>query len=595
MNINNGKTGNVNIPGALHSTGGDGDGQVGGVVAYAGDVYDETLGKNQKEINQTLLSRGSDSDVIAIALNDLNEKVEDQERVTSSALNDLSDKTDNLNKDVENLEKITSSSLNDLNIKVEEQEKVTSSSLNDLNEKVDNLDNNESIIASSLNDLNDKVDNLKDSESVISSSLNDLNDRLKVIRETDDKIEFVGKKVIQKTNITAQLRNFNSSDLDDFIPSYVSVEKSYFGDNFTPEMEESLISEIRQMPEEQFDNIKVYENNQLNLSDSLSNYSGINLYKEKNGEELNYFEVIPSHSKLFLFIPGYTSNSLFIENLPYCSDNSEIPLATLEKETGDFYIEGISDSLQKTIKDNELATASALTDLEDNLQNLNLDFKNNLKVDNEGNLVVHEIGTYETETTTDSGFHLSNDYFKIYYALTYDPNSSTTVQLEGYTQESLRQLLIQQNLINPDYYYYVVLGEDEGYGYLTNSEFFSPNNHDVGFSKFTSIEINETDVEFSDYIEKFNSDGSFAYIVIGLETELSNEDLLDVTMTYEHNPEFDKYISKINLDNGKLYLLGIGDYTARNPSNGVLSIQEVIASLISRIETLEAQISGENS
>ena len=46
MNINNGKTGNVNIPGPLHSTGGDGDGQVGGVVAYAGDVYDETLGKN---------------------------------------------------------------------------------------------------------------------------------------------------------------------------------------------------------------------------------------------------------------------------------------------------------------------------------------------------------------------------------------------------------------------------------------------------------------------------------------------------------------------------------------------------------------------
>lgn len=54
MNINNGKTGNVNIPGALHSTGGDGDGQVGGVVAYAGDVYDETLGKNQAEINATI-------------------------------------------------------------------------------------------------------------------------------------------------------------------------------------------------------------------------------------------------------------------------------------------------------------------------------------------------------------------------------------------------------------------------------------------------------------------------------------------------------------------------------------------------------------
>ena len=72
MNINNGKTGNVNIPGALHSTGGDGDGQVGGVVAYAGDVYDEILGKNQKEINQTLLDGSGDSNVIAVALNDLN-------------------------------------------------------------------------------------------------------------------------------------------------------------------------------------------------------------------------------------------------------------------------------------------------------------------------------------------------------------------------------------------------------------------------------------------------------------------------------------------------------------------------------------------
>lgn len=177
MNINNGKTGNVNIPGALHSTGGDGDGQVGGVVAYAGDVYDETLGKNQKEINQTLLNGSGDSNVIAVALNDLNEKVEEQEKVTSSGLNDLNDKTDNLGKDIENLEKTTSSSLNDLNDKV-----------NNLNDKVDN---NEKTTSASLNDLNEKVDNLSDevndNEAVTAAALNDLDGRITTI-ENDDKI-----------------------------------------------------------------------------------------------------------------------------------------------------------------------------------------------------------------------------------------------------------------------------------------------------------------------------------------------------------------------------------------------------------------------
>lgn len=57
MNINNGKTGTVNIPGALHSTGGDGDGQVGNVVAYAGDIWDDIIGKNQREINATISAR----------------------------------------------------------------------------------------------------------------------------------------------------------------------------------------------------------------------------------------------------------------------------------------------------------------------------------------------------------------------------------------------------------------------------------------------------------------------------------------------------------------------------------------------------------
>ena len=216
MNINNGKTGNVNIPGALHSTGGDGDGQVGGVVAYAGDVYDETLGKNQKEINQTLLDGSGDSNVIAVALNDLNEKVEDQEKVTSEALNDLNEKTDNLNKDVEDLEKITSSSLNDLDEKVDnlkDNELVVSSSLNDLNIKVEEQ---ERVTSSSLNDLNDKVDNLNDkvndSELVTASALADLDEKTNTnekavsaaLNDLDDKI---GYEIKTTNNITNPIKN----------------------------------------------------------------------------------------------------------------------------------------------------------------------------------------------------------------------------------------------------------------------------------------------------------------------------------------------------------------------------------------------------
>lgn len=138
MNINNGKTGNVNIPGALHSTGGDGDGQVGGVVAYAGDVYDETLEKNQKEINQELLNGSADSNVIAVALNDLNEKIEEQEKVTSSGLNDLNDKIDNLNDEVNDNKKTTATALADLDEKTDNNEKAVSAALNDLNDKIDN-------------------------------------------------------------------------------------------------------------------------------------------------------------------------------------------------------------------------------------------------------------------------------------------------------------------------------------------------------------------------------------------------------------------------------------------------------------------------
>lgn len=51
MNTNNGKTGIIDIPAPLHSTGGDGDGQVGNVVAYTGDIWDDVIGANQREIN----------------------------------------------------------------------------------------------------------------------------------------------------------------------------------------------------------------------------------------------------------------------------------------------------------------------------------------------------------------------------------------------------------------------------------------------------------------------------------------------------------------------------------------------------------------
>ena len=57
MNLNNGKTGIIDIPAPLHSTGGDGDGQVGNVVAYTGDIWDDIIGKNQREINATISAR----------------------------------------------------------------------------------------------------------------------------------------------------------------------------------------------------------------------------------------------------------------------------------------------------------------------------------------------------------------------------------------------------------------------------------------------------------------------------------------------------------------------------------------------------------
>lgn len=96
MNINNGKTGIIDIPGALHSTGGDGDNQIGGVVAYTGDIYDDRLNKNQKEINQEIDAQNV---VTSTALVDLNEKVGTNE----SAINDLNDNVNSLQETVDEL------------------------------------------------------------------------------------------------------------------------------------------------------------------------------------------------------------------------------------------------------------------------------------------------------------------------------------------------------------------------------------------------------------------------------------------------------------------------------------------------------------
>ena len=64
MNINNGKTGIIDIPGALHSTGGDGDGQIGGVVAYTGDIWDVNLNRNQADINENMLVLDEDHNLL---------------------------------------------------------------------------------------------------------------------------------------------------------------------------------------------------------------------------------------------------------------------------------------------------------------------------------------------------------------------------------------------------------------------------------------------------------------------------------------------------------------------------------------------------
>lgn len=55
-NVNNGITGVIDIPGALRSRGAADGNQVGGVVAYTGDIYDVDAECNQAEINDLVLN-----------------------------------------------------------------------------------------------------------------------------------------------------------------------------------------------------------------------------------------------------------------------------------------------------------------------------------------------------------------------------------------------------------------------------------------------------------------------------------------------------------------------------------------------------------
>lgn len=94
MNTNNGKTGNVNIPGALHSTASDSINQIGNVVAYAGDIYDATAGKNQATLNaefaEGITNAGSSN--FSGDYGDLTNKPSLSAVATSGAYSDLSGK-----------------------------------------------------------------------------------------------------------------------------------------------------------------------------------------------------------------------------------------------------------------------------------------------------------------------------------------------------------------------------------------------------------------------------------------------------------------------------------------------------------------------
>lgn len=554
--------------------------------------------ENTASIVENRLNTKIDEDIQSLqdAISDIGNNPSESidSNVISAALNDLNDKTDNLTKDVESLERVTSSSLNDLNVKVEEQEKITSSSLVDLSEKVDELtdevNDNERVVSTSLNDLNEKVDDLNDkvdnNELITASALTDLND--KSVQKDKD-----GNVIIQKKNefdindtkhINKKIKIRFIDDIDSFVSKYMKIMKAVYKEEITPEAENRYKQSVY-AEQEDFKLFVIDNKEYQNLIINKVYDSNDNLIDEQSITEAPGLGIFSKESPI-------VANTDYYVNDFYVINESFTNIFDLKK-SGALYLFGVgnysgesnsndnSNDNSNEESENPKSVQEVISNLENNFSNLesnlqNLDFKNNLKIDNQGNLVVHEIGTYEKETRGSSGFHLSNDYEKIYTALTYDPDSPTTTQTDAYTQEELKQLLVEDDLINPDYYYYIVLEEDGGSGYLTNSEFFSPDNSE-GFRKFISVEINDTDVEFSDYIEKFNDDDTLAYIVIGLETEFSGN-LSNVIMDYECYPEFDKYIAKLNLYNGDLYLPGIGNYTPKNPSYNVSSVQQVLNS-----------------
>ena len=144
MNINNGKTGIIDIPGALHSTGGDGDGQIGGVVAYTGDIWDETQGKNQAKINASTLGKINDLQTQINNVNTSNfytkSEIDAQNVVTSTALNDLSDRVDT-----------NESAINDLNDNVDSLQETVNSKLA--------LDNNNNLLINSKSEVESTATN----------------------------------------------------------------------------------------------------------------------------------------------------------------------------------------------------------------------------------------------------------------------------------------------------------------------------------------------------------------------------------------------------------------------------------------------------
>ena len=157
--------------------------------------------------------------IISAALNDLNDRINDIDGGGNAKYEELSNEIDNLSenvdnrfnifdKNVENLELVISSSLNDLNTRIRELDEDSDAAFEDINSKIDainqridneaeefnkGIDDLELIVSSSLNDLNSRIEELSnnsetqfdevnqridDNELVISAALNDLNTRI---------------------------------------------------------------------------------------------------------------------------------------------------------------------------------------------------------------------------------------------------------------------------------------------------------------------------------------------------------------------------------------------------------------------------------